>query len=56
MVTDPMHQLDNDFTRLFAAPVKPPTGTDIAQLVAERYGVSLVEAMCWCLNAFGDEQ
>ncbi len=55
-MSDPMQKVYADFARVFAEPVKPPTGTDIAQLVAERYGVSLVEAMCWCLNAFGDEQ
>jgi colicin import membrane protein len=43
-----------------AAPVASeefaPTANDIAQVVATEFGVGFEQAMCWCLNAFEDDE
>lgn len=57
------HYLDLDFDRIFgqpkAEPIPPvrehtpcPTATEIAEVVAAHWQISVAEAMCLCVNVF----
>jgi hypothetical protein len=58
-MNDIMTHLEISLDREFAlTPPEPkpfaPTADVIALLLSIEYGVSIEQAMCWCVNAFGE--